>query len=84
MIRIENEPPTFFRRHPRPVKKRLGAIGYRDEGTEVSFRDLKQLRQVCGLTEADGVDSDAFYDGTAVIDAFVNRYRTVLRRLAKT
>jgi hypothetical protein len=50
----------------------------------VSVKDLKRLRQMCKLTEADGVDTDAFYSDTAVVDAFVNRYRTVLRRLART
>jgi death on curing protein len=45
---------------------------------------LKDLRRMCRLTEEHGVDTGAFYDGAEVIDVFVNRYRTVLRRLAKT
>jgi death-on-curing protein len=48
------------------------------------MKDIKALRRLCGLTEADGVDSSAFYDDEAIVDSFVNRYRTVLRRLAKT
>lgn len=84
VIRTENVPAGLFRRQPKVVARRLGSIGYRDEGTEVSFRDLKNLRKMCKLTEQDGVDSDAFYEKADVVDTFVNRYRTVLRRLAKT
>lgn len=83
VVRTETK-TRLFRREKQVVKKRLGSIGYRDEGTEVSLRDLKVLREMCKLREQDGVDSDAFYDSADVIDAFVNRYRTVLRRLAKT
>jgi death on curing protein len=71
-------------RRDRTVKTRIATIGYRDEGTEVSFRDLKNIRDLCSLTEDHGVDSQAFYGDADVIDAFVIRYRAVLRRLAKT
>jgi death-on-curing protein len=73
----------LFRRQT-TERRQIATIGYRDEGTEVSLKDLKHLRDICGLSEADGVDTDAFYKGTDVVDSFVNRYRTVLRRLAKT
>jgi death-on-curing protein len=66
------------------VRTRLGLIGCKNEGAEVALRDLKNLRRRCKLTEEDGVDSDAFYGDAASIDVFVNRYRTLLRRLAKT
>lgn len=81
---VKAEQKRTLLRGMKVVEKRLGSIGYRDEGTEVSFKDLRNLRQTCDLTEEDGVDSEAFYDGADVVDAFVNRYRTVLRRLAKT
>jgi death-on-curing protein len=84
VVRTEQVPASFFRRQPKITRKRLGSIGYHNEGTEVSLRDLKNLRRMCGLTESDGVDSSAFYGDSAVVDVFVNRYRTVLRRLAKT
>ena len=70
-------------RKVRLVRKRVGTIGYHDEGTVVAIRDLKAVRRMCGLTESDGVDSGSFYDGDAVLDGFVNEYRGVLRRLAK-
>lgn len=83
VVKLDRQPASLFRK-ARVVRKRIGSIGYRDEGTEVSVKDLKNLRKMCKLTEADGVDTDAFYDDAAVVDAFVNRYRTVLRRLART
>ena len=62
----------------------VGRIGYRNEGEEVSIKTMKQLRAMLRPHEEDGVDSNAFYDGADVVNTFVNRYRTVLRRLAKT
>ena len=74
----------LFSRRPRITRTRIGSIGYRDEGTEVSIKDLKSVRKMCSLRESDGVDTNSFYDGAEVVDVFVNRYRTVLRRLART
>jgi death-on-curing family protein len=84
VVRRETVAPSLFRRKPSTRTTRIGTIGYRNEGTEVSVKDLKRLRQMCKLTEGDGVDTDAFYSDAAVVDAFINRYRTVLRRLART
>jgi death-on-curing protein len=64
--------------------KAIGRIGFRNEGETVSRKTMKQLRAMCRLREEDGVDSEAFYGNADVVDAFVNQYRTVLRRLAKT
>jgi death-on-curing protein len=84
VLQVVVEKPTLLRRHPRETRRRIGSIGYCDEGSDVSLKDLKDLRRMCRLTEEDGVDSDAFYTGAAVVDSFVNRYRTLLRRLART
>ena len=82
IIKVEEIRVGLFRR-PKKESRRIGTIGYRNEGTEVSFKDLRNLRQACFLTEEHGIDSDAFYDGAEIVDAFINRYRTVLRRLGK-
>lgn len=72
-------------RHERVIEQKpIGRIGYRNEGETVSIKTMKELRRMCRLTAEEGVDSDAFYDGADVVDAFVNQYRNVLRRLAKT
>lgn len=54
------------------------------DGRDVPISEIKKLRKQLGLTEADGVDSRSFYDEQARIDAFVQKYRTLIRRLAKT
>ena len=63
---------------------RIGSIGYHSDGSFVPLKELKKVRAMCRLREEDGVDSDSFYDMDETVDAFVNRYRNVLRRLAKT
>ena len=73
-----------IRRREETVQKVIGRIGYRNEGEEVSFKTIKSLRRMCKLTEEDGCDTASFYEGADSIDVFVNRYRTVLRRLEKT
>ncbi len=64
--------------------KRIWNIPYPGEGHLVGIKLIKTLRAKCGLREEDGVDSNSFYDDEAVLDGFINKYRTVLRRLAKT
>jgi prophage maintenance system killer protein len=73
-----------IRRREEIVQKPIGRIGYHDEGEEVSLKTVKALRRMCHLTEEDGCDTASFYEGADSIDVFVNRYRTVLRRLEKT
>lgn len=65
------------------VRKRIGSIGWPGEHEAVGVAEIKRIRRLCELTEAQGVDSDSFYDRAAVIDVFVNQYRTLLRRLAR-
>jgi death-on-curing protein len=74
----------FLRRETHVERKVIGRIGFHSEGEVVSLKTIKALRRMCRLTEEDGVDTQAFYEGADVIDTFVNKYRTVLRRLAKT
>jgi len=76
------EEKRLFRK-PQTLRKSIGAIGYRDEGTFLSLKDLKLVRKLCRLTEDYGVDSNAFYDQEAIIDSFINRYRNALKRLSK-
>ncbi len=64
-------------------EKRIGNIAYPRDSAFVGIGVVKNVRKICHLREEDGIDSAAFYDQTAVIDAFINRYRTILRRLAR-
>jgi death-on-curing protein len=63
--------------------KHIDTIGYPRETGIVPVHTLKRVRERCLLREEDGVDTESFYDQYAVIDAFVNKYRMTLRRLAK-
>jgi hypothetical protein len=84
VYREETKRKGLLKRETVVKPKMIGRIGYHSEGEEVATKVIKQLRRMCQLTEEDGVDTNAFYEGADVIDTFVNRYRTVLRRLAKT
>lgn len=84
VLREEPRKVGVLRRETKMELKPIGRIGYRNEGETVSVKTMKELRRLCRLTEEDGVDSVSFYDGAEVIDSFINEYRTVLRRLAKT
>jgi hypothetical protein len=84
VIRVVERPKRLIRRGPVTEHKRIGTVGYHSEGETVSTKVLKQVRRMTKLTEEEGCDSNAFYEGADMVDTFVNRYRTVLRRLSKT
>jgi death-on-curing family protein len=83
VMRIETAKSVLPWRGERQVMKRIGTVGYHDEGSVVFVSEMKNIRELCNLREEDGVDSDAFYGSAAIVDAFVNKYRSVLRRLAR-
>ena len=64
------------------VRQHITTIPYPGDSKDVAVQRIKEIRKICRLCEEDGVDSTAFYDRTVVIDVFINRYRTILRRLA--
>lgn len=84
VIRVMPKRRGVLRREERIERKVIGRVGYRNEGETVSRKTMRELRAMCSLREEDGVDSDSFFSGADVVDAFVNQYRTVLRRLART
>ena len=63
--------------------KRIGNIPFPGDTQFVRIGLLKHVRRMCNLTEAAGVDSQAFYDAESIVDAFINKYRTMLRRLGR-
>jgi death-on-curing family protein len=84
VVRYVKEKKGLLPRREVQVRKRIGTIPWPGETREVGLRDLKMVREICHLREQDGIDSISFYDYAVVVDSFVNRYRKVLRRLAKT
>src|SRR5262249_40406108 len=83
LVKIETEKGGFLRPTATTVRKRIGSIGFPGDTKIVPVRTIKYVRQQCRLREEDGVDSAAFYDDVEVVDAFINEYRNVLRRLAR-
>jgi hypothetical protein len=70
-------------RRERKIRQHITAIPFPGDGKTVPLRVIKFVRRRCHLSEEDGIDSTAFYDNANVINAFINQYRTILRRLAK-
>jgi hypothetical protein len=83
IVKFEQVLEGLVRKHITIKEKRIGNISYPRDSAFVATKILKNVRRMCRLSEEDGVDSDAFYDQAVVIDAFINRYRTILRRLAR-
>jgi hypothetical protein len=83
VIKTEVREVGIIRRRKETIKKRIGSIGYHDEGTFLPLGEIKKVRAFCNLRIEDGVDSDEFYGNEAIVDAFITRYRTILRKLAK-
>jgi len=82
VVKYEAATTGFFSSAPQVKRKHVASIGYPGENLEVALKVIKQVRTICRLREEDGVDSASFYDDTIVLDSFINRYRSILRRLA--
>jgi death on curing protein len=83
IVRYEKVKKGIVYRKEVLVRKRIGNIGWPGENREVGVKQIKKVREICKLREEDGVDSEGFYSYSVVVDSFVNRYRAVLRRLAR-
>jgi death-on-curing protein len=58
-------------------------IAYYGENREVRQNTVHKIRQDLELDDVAGVDAEIFYAQQPKLDAFINRYRTVLQRLAR-
>lgn len=83
VVRHESKKKGVFSKKDVQIKVNLGSISYSGDSREVKIGTIKQVRKMCGLSEKNGIDSSVFYDDEAIIDSFINKYRTVLRRLGK-
>jgi death-on-curing protein len=82
IVKFEEVKRGLFKKRTEYQEKHIGKIGYPGDGEVVPLKELKHARRLCRLTEEDGVDSDSFYEQVDAVDSFINKYRTVLRRLA--
>jgi death-on-curing protein len=64
------------------VRQRVWSIPYRGENSVVSIDVIKAVRSRCQLCEENGITSETFYSEGDIINAFINRHRTLLRKLA--
>jgi death-on-curing protein len=83
IMKIVEEKKGLFSTKTVEVEKRVGNIPYPSDNAFVPLSVMKHVRKTCKLTAEDGVDSDAFYSEGAIIDSFINKYRGILRKLAR-
>ena len=81
---VEIEERLWFTKRRHRERQRIARIPWPRDGAVVSRAVLREIREACDLTEGHGVDSKDFYASERPVDYFINHYRTVLRRLAKT
>lgn len=58
-------------------------VSARNDGDEIEKKTMQKIRHELQLDEVHGYDSDIFYGADKKIPEFINKYRTVLDRLAK-
>jgi len=84
IVRYVDEQRGFlWKKRTERVRKHVLFIPVSGDSSRVPMKTIKKVREVCALREEDGVDTEAFYNEEAVIDAIINQYRTLLRRLAR-
>jgi death-on-curing protein len=83
IFRYETVESGLFLKKAKTIRKRVGTVGWPGDNRDIAISEIKSVRRLCRLREEDGVDSEVFYQNRGVIDAFVNRYRKLLRSLAK-
>lgn len=84
IVRQEDVRKGLFKKRVVREEKRIGNIPWPGENRQISFQSIKHVRTLCGLREEDGIDSEGFYNYSVVIEEFVNHYRKILQRLART
>ena len=64
------------------IQTTVGNIAYHGEGVDVPDNTLKLVRQLCGLTDQDGFDSDVLLRNAQPTFSLISSYRESLQRLA--
>jgi len=82
VMKMVEESYGFFGHKKRMVEKRVAHVGFPGWNTEVSRRDMQEIRRATKLSNEDGVDSEAFFRGADSIVGLIASYSPLLRRLA--
>ena len=77
-----SESRTFFGR-VRPERKRITSIGFRDWGTEVSMKDIREVRRATELTADRGFDTGVLMQGLSPMEVLIAEYSGPLLRLSR-
>ncbi|MFY0989779.1 type II toxin-antitoxin system death-on-curing family toxin [Halomonas sp. C05BenzN] len=83
---LEDQGCTFGSPDKNFIKIRRGQwvvkTGYPRANFEVPVGEMKKIRKQLRLDEVHGIDSAGFYDMDETVDAFVNKYRNLMKWLA--
>jgi death-on-curing protein len=82
LYKVIKRPRTLFRSE-RIERVPIAQLGFRDWGTEVSWKDLKYVRSQAQLTDKEGIDSRAFFQGLDPIESLIAQYSDLLKRLSR-
>jgi death-on-curing protein len=83
VTRIEKRPTMFGLRRKGNRHTRVGVVRFAGWTREVAEDGIDHLREVTGLTAADGLDSQLAYAGDPPLSSLINEYRDTLQRIAK-
>jgi death-on-curing protein len=73
----------FFGTKKRTIARRVTTIGFRDWGTEVSLKDIREVRRATGLTTERGYDTAVLMQGLSPMEALISEYSAPLLRLSR-
>lgn len=63
-------------------KRKVAEIGFPSWGKPVGREAIKTVREKCGLTTDNGIDSQVFFKGLDDVESLIAHYQEPLRRLA--
>jgi len=79
---VKTEQVQRLFRKPEFIEKRIGSISFPGWTREVGKSDIDKIRKMTKLTPEHGIDSEVFFKGALPLGAFIDRYKTLLERLA--
>jgi len=74
---------TLRGRKPYTTEKRIGVIDYPGETRQISRNDLREVRQLTGLTDENGYDGAVFFGNATPLAAYIDQYHGLLKKLSK-
>ena len=82
VVQHVEEKHGLFGTKKRLVERRVTTIGFKDWGTEVSAKDIREVRRATGLVHENGYDTTVLIQGLDPMETLIAEYAAPLRRLA--